>query len=84
MRESVERLIACLKEEKKLLNSQTQQCMAEQDTWQEQTEILGSAPGVGMVIATTLLAELPEPVSNLINNNCPEAQDSCCTYCCAA
>src|SRR5688500_5205404 len=34
--------------------------MQEQTTWQEQTEILGSAPGVGMVTTATLLAELPE------------------------
>jgi transposase len=57
---SVERIIACLKEEKKLLDTQIQQFMKEQDDWQEQTEILSSAPGVGKVTTATLLAELPE------------------------
>jgi len=57
---SVERIIACLKEEKKLLDTQIQQFMAEQEDWQEQTEILNSAPGVGKVTTATLLAELPE------------------------
>ena len=60
LRCSVERIIACLKEEKKTLDTQIQQFMAEQEAWQEQTEILGSAPGVGMVTTATLLAELPE------------------------
>jgi transposase len=57
---SVERSIAFLKEEKKILDEQIQQFLAEQHTWQEQTEILKSAPGVGMVTTATLLAELPE------------------------
>jgi transposase len=60
LRCSVERIIACLKEEKKTLDAQIQQFMAEQESWQEQSEILGSAPGVGMVTTATLLAELPE------------------------
>ena len=60
LRGSVERMIACLKEEKKTLDTQIQQCMAEQEAWQQPTEILGSAPGVGMVTTATLLAELPE------------------------
>ena len=57
---SVERIIACLKDEKKLLDTQIQQFLAEQEAWQEPTEILSSAPGVGMVTTATLLAELPE------------------------
>lgn len=52
--------MACLKEEKKTLDTQIQQCLAEQEAWQEQTEILDSAPGVGKVTTATLLAELPE------------------------
>ncbi len=60
LRGSVERIIACLKDEKKLLDEQTQQFMKEQEEWQEQTEILSSAPGVGKVTTATLLAELPE------------------------
>jgi transposase len=57
---SVERIIACLKEEKKTLDEQIQELMNEQEAWQEQTEILGSTPGVGPVTTATLLAELPE------------------------
>ena len=60
LRGSVERIIAILKEEKKHLEEQIQQFLNEQKAWQEQTEILGSAPGVGMVTTATLLAELPE------------------------
>jgi transposase len=57
---SVARIIACLKNEKKLLDEQIQQFMKEQEDWQEPTEILYSAPGVGKVTTATLLAELPE------------------------
>ena len=60
LKSSVQRMITCLKQEKKLLDEQVQQCVAEQEAWQEQTEILKSAPGVGPVTTATLLAELPE------------------------
>lgn len=60
LRSSVERIIAILKEEKKRLEEQIQQFLREQKAWQEQREILSSAPGVGMVTTATLLADLPE------------------------
>ena len=60
LRGSVERIIAILKEEKKRLEEQIRELMNEHKAWQEQTEILGSAPGVGPVITATLLANLPE------------------------
>jgi transposase len=60
LRGSVERSIAFLKGEKKILDEQIQQFLAEQEAWQEQMEILKSTPGVGMVTTATLLAELPE------------------------
>jgi transposase len=60
LRGSVERIIAILKEENKRLDEQIHDVMREQKAWQEQTEILRSAPGVGMVTTATLLAELPE------------------------
>src|SRR5215218_5031066 len=60
LRSSVERIIAILKEEKKRLDEQIRELMNEQQAWQEQTEILTSAPGVGVVTTATLLAELPE------------------------
>jgi transposase len=56
----VERIIATLKEEKKRLDEQILEFLKEQKAWQKQEEILGSAPGVGMVTTATLLAELPE------------------------
>src|SRR5215213_8342507 len=60
LKSSVEQVIVCLKEQKKRLDEQIQQFLHEQQAWQEQTEILTSAPGVGMVTTATLLAELPE------------------------
>jgi transposase len=60
LRSSVEQVIACLKEQKKRLDEHIQQFLQEQQAWREQTEILGSAPGVGPVTTATLLAELPE------------------------
>lgn len=49
-----------MKEEKKTLEEQIRQFLNEQPTWQEQTEILGNAPVVGMVTTAALLADLPE------------------------
>jgi transposase len=60
LQSSVERSVAFLKEEKKILEEQIQQFLAEQEAWQEQMEVLKSTPGVGMVTTATLLAELPE------------------------
>jgi transposase len=57
---SLERIIAILKEEKKRIDEQIQQFLNEHKAWHEQSEILTSAPGVGMVTTATLLAELPE------------------------
>ena len=56
----MEQVIAVLKEQKKRLDEQIQQFLQEQLVWHQQTEILTSAPGVGMVTTATLLAELPE------------------------
>jgi transposase len=60
LRGSVERSIAFLKDEKKRLEEQIEQFLKEQKGWQEQREILSSAPGVGKVTTATLLADLPE------------------------
>jgi transposase len=60
VRGSVERIIAIRKEEKKSVDEQIQQFLNEQKAWQEQTQILDSAPGVGLVTIATLLADLPE------------------------
>ncbi len=60
LKSSVEQVIAVLQEQKKRLDEQIQEFLKEQKGWQEQSEILGSAPGVGPVTTATLLAELPE------------------------
>ena len=60
LRSSVERMIVVLKEEKKRLDEQIHEAMKQQPAWQEQSEILRSAPGIGPVTTATLLAELPE------------------------
>ena len=60
LRGSLERSIAFWKEEKKKLDEQIQGFLKQQQGWPEQSEILGSAPGVGPVTTATLLAELPE------------------------
>jgi transposase len=60
LKSSVEQVMVSLKEQKKHLDEQIQQFLKEQKAWQGQTEILASAPGVGMVTTATLLAELPE------------------------
>jgi len=60
LKSSLEQVIACLKEQKKRLDEQIQEFLKQQKSWQEQSEILSSAPGVGPVTTATLLAELPE------------------------
>ena len=60
LRGSVERMIAVLKEEKKRLDEEIRGLMNAQKAWQEQMQILDSAPGVGPVTTATLLADLPE------------------------
>jgi len=60
LQSSIETLIACLKAEKKQIEAEIRQCMAEQESWKEPIEILASAPGVGVVTMATMLAELPE------------------------
>jgi transposase len=60
LRASLDAMIAYLKAEMKQLEADVRKCMDEQENWQEPKEILGSAPGVGMVTTATLLAELPE------------------------
>jgi len=57
---SVQRIIACLQEEKKAVEEQIQRFMQAQTEWQAERQILESAPGVGMVTSATLLADLPE------------------------
>ena len=57
---SVERILTCLQSEKKAVEEQIHQYMAEQEEWQTERKILESTPGVGPVTTATLLADLPE------------------------
>lgn len=57
---SIQRIIACLEGEKQVVEDQIHQYLTEQEAWQNQRRILGSAPGVGPVTTATLLADLPE------------------------
>jgi transposase len=60
MRNSLERIIAVLKEEMQRLDKELDNFMSKHEAWNEQEQILCSAKGVGRVTAATLLAELPE------------------------
>jgi transposase len=57
---SMKRIIAVLQAEKKAIEEQIQRFMQAQTEWQEERQILESAPGVGPVTTATLLADLPE------------------------
>ena len=56
----IEAHIAWLKERLKQLDEQIDQLRKQDQTWQQRYEWLTSVPGVGRVVATTLLAALPE------------------------
>jgi len=57
---SVQRIIACLQEEKMMMEEQIRVYLTEQKEWQARRQFLQSAPGVGPVTTATLLADLPE------------------------
>lgn len=56
----VQEHIDWLEEELEDLNRQLQIALEQDPNWREQNDLLRSVPGVGPVLATTLLAELPE------------------------
>lgn len=60
MRENIERHIGWLEEEIKQLDEEIEQLSQTQAEWQSNITLLKSVPGVGPVIATTLVAALPE------------------------
>jgi transposase len=60
LQDSIQRIIACLQGEKRVVEDQIHQYLTEQKAWQNQRQILESAPGVGPVTTATLLADLPE------------------------
>jgi transposase len=57
---SLQRIIACLEAEKRAVEEQVHQFMAEEDEWKAKKQILESTPGVGIVTTATLIADLPE------------------------
>jgi transposase len=57
---SLQRMIVCLEAEKKAVEEQIRQFMAEEDEWTAKKQILESTPGVGIVTTATLIADLPE------------------------
>lgn len=60
VRDDVEENIAWLEERIDRLEMDIQVCISLKSEWQERTEIIDSVPGVGVVTATTMVAELPE------------------------
>ncbi len=60
MRQNVERHIEWLEEEIGQLDEEIEQLSQAQREWQSRIALLTSVPGIGSVIATTLIAALPE------------------------
>jgi transposase len=60
LRADIEEHIAWLDEHIERLETDIQTCILQKAEWRERAEIIDSVPGVGLVTATTLVAELPE------------------------
>jgi transposase len=60
LKKSIARLIKALEKELSSADSDIHDAMRTSPAWQEKAELLKSVPGVGQVIASTLLASLPE------------------------
>jgi transposase len=60
LKKSLRRLIAALEKELAALDSDIDQAVRASPLWQAKEDLLKSVPGVGPVVARTLLAELPE------------------------
>ncbi|QZZ21825.1 hypothetical protein J5X98_11290 [Leptothermofonsia sichuanensis E412] len=60
MPQHLDRHIQWLEEEIRALDEEIEQLAQAQAEWQSQITLLKSVPGVGPVIATTLVAALPE------------------------
>ncbi len=60
VREGIEEHIAWIEEHIDELEDQIQDCIRQKPEWSARAEIIDSAPGVGPVTASTLVAELPE------------------------
>ena len=60
LQKSIVRLIAALQKELSMLETDLDQAVRGSPAWREKEDLLASVPGVGKIIARTLLAELPE------------------------
>lgn len=60
LRKSVARLLKALERELKTLDKDLDERIRRTPAWREKDDLLQSVPGVGPIIARTLLAELPE------------------------
>jgi transposase len=60
LRKSVERLLAALEKELSELDAQIDETVRGNPAWLEKEDLLTSVPGVGPIIARSLIAELPE------------------------
>ena len=60
LQKSIVRLIAALQKELSMLETDLDQAVRGSPAWREKEDLLASVPGVGKIIARTLLAEMPE------------------------
>ena len=60
LRKSIARLVKALEKELASLNTDIDDAVRGSPVWREKEDLLKSVPGVGVVIASTLIAELPE------------------------
>jgi transposase len=60
LRESIRRVIATLRQELAALDKNLDDAVRGSPAWREKENLLASVPGVGPVIARTMIAELPE------------------------
>jgi transposase len=60
IRKSIERLLAALQKELSALDGDIDAAVRGSSAWRAREDLLASVPGVGKVIARTLIAELPE------------------------
>jgi transposase len=60
VRQSLQASRHWLKQQLKDIDQQIQQLIGDSPTWREKQELLGSVPGVGPALSSTLLAEFPE------------------------
>lgn len=60
MRKTIKEHISWLKRQIQKINTEIDRCIEQSGTWRETRNLLTSVPGVGAVLASTLITELPE------------------------